>query len=120
MNTQQAFDIMVEHLRQQGRPSRDEVDGCQYRGPGGLKCAVGALIPDELYNKTLENNRIERMLTVFKHLFPQIQSVFSGIDTQFLDSMQTIHDCYEPERWESEFKLCAEEFGLNYTAPQGV
>ena len=118
MNTQQAFDIMVQHLRQQGRPSRDEVDGCQYRGPDGLKCAVGALIPDELYNERMESKNIYSLIKDGK--FPALTELFAGINIHVLSDLQDTHDFNEPARWEQLFKECAEEFGLNYTAPQGV
>lgn len=59
--TQQTFDMVVEHLITQGRPSRktDETGiGCLYRyelNGKMLKCAIGALIPDDLYDVSMEN-----------------------------------------------------------------
>lgn len=35
-------------------PSKQTYDICQYRGEGGCMCAVGALIPDELYDPKVE------------------------------------------------------------------
>jgi len=55
-SAQEVFDIVVNHLFTQGRPAYDGVQGCMYRAPDGLRCAVGVLIPDDLYDKALEKN----------------------------------------------------------------
>lgn len=54
MTPQQVFDRVVEHLATQGRASRaDSV--CLYRGPGGISCAAGCLIPDAEYRPFFED-----------------------------------------------------------------
>jgi hypothetical protein len=59
---QEAFDAMVNHLRRQGKPSQMVIDDgrlvCAYRGDDGCACAVGALIPDDQYNPTLERHSL--------------------------------------------------------------
>ena len=55
--TQKLFDAMLAHLRAQGKPAvarLDMIDKCLYRTDDGLKCALGALIPDELYQPGFE------------------------------------------------------------------
>ena len=42
---QEAFDKVVTHLVAQGKPSMDGLDCC-YKGPDGMKCAVGCLLPN--------------------------------------------------------------------------
>ena len=120
MNTQQAFDIMVQHLRQQGRPSRYDATGCRYRGPDGTKCAVGALIPDSLYRSGMEGLTIKSLVIEDRDVYGELCNLLDSIDLQLLEEMQTIHDHHTPANWERSFKECAEEFGLNYTAPQGA
>jgi len=39
---------MVEAIGKQGRPSVGDKDRCLYRGPDGLKCAAGHVIPDSM------------------------------------------------------------------------
>ena len=64
LTKQEAFDRMVAHLREQKAFSIRKLDladgetipGCAYRGEGGVKCAVGCLIPDELYSFEMENS----------------------------------------------------------------
>lgn len=58
MNRQEVFDTMLAHLRKQGRVAVIDGVGCAYRTPEGLKCAVGALIPDNLYNPNIENKSV--------------------------------------------------------------
>lgn len=48
LSYQRAFDIMLDHLRLQGQPAATPKGGCRYRFEG-LKCAVGAIIPDSKY-----------------------------------------------------------------------
>lgn len=47
---------VVLNLRKQGKQSNDpKLDGmCLYRGPGGLKCAAGWVLPDPYYRTDLE------------------------------------------------------------------
>lgn len=45
---------MSEHLFTQGRLSVGPGGQCLYRGPDGLKCAVGAIIPDSAYEPVIE------------------------------------------------------------------
>lgn len=54
MTPQDIFDRVCDHLAEQkGRAIAG--DGfCQYRAPNGLKCAVGALIPDHLYDPRMD------------------------------------------------------------------
>lgn len=54
---QQVFDIISQHLLKQRVKSVVNTpmkNICQYRTPNGLKCAAGALIPDEEYTKEMD------------------------------------------------------------------
>lgn len=55
---QEVFDVAVEGVILQGGPSTNTVGWCLYRGDGGRACAVGQLIPDDLYAPELEGNKI--------------------------------------------------------------
>jgi hypothetical protein len=48
MTAQEIFDEVTKHLFDQKAASLNEFGGCVYRGKDGFKCAVGALISDEL------------------------------------------------------------------------
>jgi hypothetical protein len=94
MDTQEAFTIMVTHLRQQGERS---VNGatCAYRGRDGQKCAVGPLIPDELYNVALEGYGV--------HCVALARVLPVDVDVEMLGAMQVVHDRMAPEHWERGF-----------------
>jgi hypothetical protein len=61
-SAQEVFDIVVNHLFTQGRPADDDVRGCMYRAPDGLRCAVGVLIPDDLYDTEFETNSSDKVI----------------------------------------------------------
>lgn len=45
---QELFDRISKHLLKQNERSAEHIGGaCRYRGDNGLKCAVGAIIPDK-------------------------------------------------------------------------
>lgn len=114
MNNQQAFDIMIQHLRQQGQPSKEEGSSrCLYRGPDGLKCAVGALIPDNIYSRHFEGLDIHDAATQY----PAIRKLFEGMDYTLLGAVQFTHDTYPVDKWEEAFRNLAQRFGLEYTTP---
>lgn len=54
---QEIFDLAFNGLRAQGfRKSKGE-KGCLYRGPDGLKCAIGHCIADSDYRSRFEGGR---------------------------------------------------------------
>ena len=62
MTPQEIYDTVAKHLFTQGKrsgvlwPTGDF--RCKYRGPDGTKCAVGVLIPDEVYDPDMEGHSI--------------------------------------------------------------
>lgn len=121
MNNQQAFNQMVEHLRKQKKRSYEEsISTCLYRGPNGLKCAIGALIPDELYREEMEGMAVTRLLINEQNKYPKLYELFEQVDSQFLSEMQDIHDFNPIEQWERRFELCAGDYNLDYTAPEAA
>lgn len=61
---------------------------CQYRGPNGLKCAIGHLIPDDGYSTIMEMNRVSnpRVLSALG-----LDNIFED-DIEFLCALQSSHD----------------------------
>jgi len=56
MTPQEMFDTAYLKIIQQGQKSMGSNDTCKYRGPRGLKCAIGHMIPDDLA-KAWDNRR---------------------------------------------------------------
>lgn len=66
--------------------------GCLYRGPHGMKCAAGHLIPDENYRPGMEGDPILLLLSSNPGLFGE--SV-TDEDTYFIYDMQQAHDSFK-------------------------
>jgi hypothetical protein len=56
IEAQELYDYIVEAIVKQGRPSVGDNDRCLYRGPDGLKCAAGHVIPDSMYSPVIMEN----------------------------------------------------------------
>jgi hypothetical protein len=116
MNTQEAFDAAVEHLRKQGKRSQSKYStDCLYRGPNGLKCAVGALIPDELYEKSYEG----RAIKVLVYTADNMSKLFRNVNIDMLVTLQRVHDCVPAEQWEHNFECIAKRYELTLTPSAG-
>lgn len=117
-------------LLKQGRrsvnPKND--DACMYRGDNGLKCAAGFLIPDELYDRSLEyqnitdlldedfaafssNDGAQTPLAKFRREFiPSLEERYGKLASdderrlliRHIRKLQRIHDEAHPENWETE------------------
>ena len=65
---QQIYDYICEKLEEQNCQSMeigansDKPQMCLYRNKDGKKCAVGHLIPDSLYDKSMEFNMLRGVL----------------------------------------------------------
>ena len=65
MEAQEIFDTVATHLLKQGRRAvnPDIPEMCHYRGAGGTACAVGVLIPDEVYDPMMEGRTVIGLLS---------------------------------------------------------
>jgi hypothetical protein len=100
MQKQEIFDKVATHLFTQGKQAMNG-EACQYRAEDGTMCAVGCLIPDEIYSPAIEN----RSWDDFQYASdPEMKKVYSalgsGKNLKLLDRLQSVHD--EAPNWESE------------------
>lgn len=133
MNRQEVFDTIVTHLRTQGKPARAAVGNCRYRmeDPNSgevLRCAIGCLIPDELYSPEMEGAGVTPLIfdAEFKgYELPEILINASADDRDFLSQLQRVHD--QGLSWdehgltkagEERMRQIANDFHLRYEAPQ--
>ena len=117
MTDQEVFDKVVTALRKQGRrssmmqphPEYGSQEICRYRGPRGVKCAAGHLIPDELYDEEMEgkdwNSIVEN--------WPSIAAL--NLPTDLVSEFQYIHDHHSIGDWETFWGVLAEKYSLAYT-----
>jgi hypothetical protein len=89
---QEIFDVVYLGLADQGfRPSisfNENVEGtkasCMYRGPDGLKCAAGHLIPDSAYTSDLEYTSASALMYFIDN--------FDESALNLIDTLQLAHD----------------------------
>ncbi len=105
MNNQQAFDHICDHLMTQRKQAMIH-ESCVYRDGNGLKCAVGCLIPDEIYIPEMESMQIARVCAVC----PEIKDV----SWQLLIDCQSVHDrCFDVGLWATELRKVATKHRLD-------
>ncbi len=105
---QEVFDQVAEHLLTQNKKSMDiEMDKlkCKYRSSSGLQCAGGCLIGDDEYKPAFDLHGQWSALLYYK-LVPREHG-------NLIQSLQTIHDTYEPEEWRRELIIFGSKYDLN-------
>lgn len=112
---QKLFDKAVTHLLTQMEQCIDEYGDCVYRGPNGLKCAIGALIDDAWYDaETLENLSLRSRCV--QATIAQSQgfdlSTLEEEDWLILAAVQSTHDERLPDEWKDKLTALAEEHNL--------
>jgi hypothetical protein len=131
MDRQAIFDKVKRHLLKQGCKSMEDDKSaitrwCMYRGPRGLKCAIGALIPDDLYDPAMEMKSIGQLLRSWEWGAAIEKatgaSSDSAADVGFLSKLQNVHDTAPTGPFflvhcQEELKSVATEFGLRWENP---
>jgi len=88
---QAAFDKAVELVIKQGAVCKNNDAVCLYRGPNGMKCAIGHLISDEQIAKY--NIRMNHYVEYFPStLLKEIINDDAYIVCEFLTGLQSAHD----------------------------
>ena len=111
MMTQKIFDIISVHLITQNERSLDEAGMCLYQNPRGLKCAVGALIPDAEYNVNMEGEYFSAL---------SFSNKFSDSDGQLISLLQKVHDHSPPSEWRTSLHILAKLYCLSTSGMDGV
>jgi hypothetical protein len=110
MGDQEIFNQVYLGLKAQGFKCSQSSSGygCVYRGTDGRKCAVGHLIPDELFNENLNTESV-RLVEVQRMLpFP-----VTGDNFLLLIDLQNAHDGgLDPEYMDICLRDVADGYGL--------
>lgn len=127
LTAQQIFDTVLTRLREQGQPSikinGTDIPSCLYRGPNGLKCAVGWLIPDNAYHSKFEIGVGGDSGVVTLSEGDDFAAALSagGVDVHehldLLSGLQMVHDDWKGRDgvFEAGMKQVAQSFNLTYT-----
>ena len=120
MTHQEIFDKVATHLLTQKKQAVSDEGVCLYRTPSGLSCAVGCLIPDDLYTPAIEtgtpgNWHGGEERHAGKHLAVILEAAgFVEGDMQLLRRLQTVHDNNATVTgWRSGLARAAEKFHLS-------
>lgn len=117
MTDQTMFDTVVAHLLTQNSVSVSTTGACVYRGPDNKKCAIGCIIPDEMYTVDLEGKEVN--LLVNNPLFSvELTTYLSQFNLGLLVRLQQIHDAHNPSSWYTKLEKVAAHFDLNFNPPK--
>ena len=108
--SQQVFNHVVKHLREQGAKCMVSRN-CRYRDwESGRACAVGCLIPEEVYQDDMEHCGVD-VLVEYADIDPRLRSVLEQ-HVNLLRDLQKIHDEDLVDDWEESFAVVAEKYNL--------
>lgn len=115
---QEHFDYVVSNLLKQNAKSTRENGGlCAYRGEHGRKCAAGWLIPDDKYDRAMDDGgtiggSFKRIVANFPDAIPE--ELRTGDGFGMVVRMQEIHDRGGgPSHWRERFSSLAADWGLS-------
>jgi hypothetical protein len=130
MTKQEIFDRVWNHLNAQGRAAAKQTPlgqgACQYRAKledgTVLSCAVGCLIPDELYDEKLEGQTVEMLYRTLMQS-PRVKAIWDVLGREnlgLLADLQSAHDnilkTVGLEFWRARMRDIASEFNLTVPA----
>lgn len=112
MTLQEFFDQAVGGVIRQGRRSVAENGKCLYRGPNGLKCAVGHCISDDEYDPLWDQDNGMGVWYISREV-----RYWSDDQVQLAGLLQEAHDDlsdgpYFVKHFHAECKGLAQQFGL--------
>lgn len=128
MDRQAVYNTVRDHLMKQGRRALNGIT-CAYRGEAGRTCAVGCLIPDALYDPTMEGHGavsvLDRSPELVAHLgiaavheAPGPSAASFGVpgpptqDVELLRDLQSVHDQMPVPEWPTRLAVVAQKWGL--------
>lgn len=108
---QKVFNVVYRHLMKQNKKSGSGIF-CRYRTKCGLRCAIGALIPNRLYHKDIEGSPVYDLLCINTDIRYHIKKRFGDCNMSLLDGLQKVHDEFEVDEWNEQLKFIAGEYKL--------
>lgn len=108
---QELFDTACRGVIQQGKKSVGNLNehfggGCLYRGPNGLKCAVGHCLTDKEYDPRMEGKVVESVFDYLDINRPKVK--------ELLTELQKCHDGANKRRFVQSFKEAARVVALRF------
>ena len=103
----ETFNKVKKHLLNQKERAMNSHGACSYFNDSGLKCAVGCLIPESLYESTIEGICIEDIIKNTDHF--KCNKELEKHDIELLKELQYIHDETPIEIWDYHLMILEEK-----------
>lgn len=118
MNSQEIFDVVAAHLLKQNAHSTTGRGDRAYRGEGGRQCAVGCLIPDDLYRPNLEGvSAMGLPDDVINYILgrrtDKDYNIAEARAVGLLRELQIVHDSSWPDVWRPVLRGVAHRYNLD-------
>lgn len=120
MSLKDLFNDVKTHMLKQGMKAIDEQGNCCYKTESGLKCAIGCLIPDNLYDLCFEGKGVGAVVGFsngnsdnypVRNYLMNKYSVDSFANMHYLlFKLQCIHDTMSETEWGFELDKLEAEF----------
>jgi hypothetical protein len=114
MGPQGVFNFVAAHLLRQRRRALNREGQCQYRAHDGSMCAVGCLIPDAYYDRSMEGRYVSDLAGCLHATQIGVRlGRFMLRHAALLDELQRVHDRCETPTWREHLVTVALRYGLN-------
>ncbi|WP_028210747.1 hypothetical protein [Paraburkholderia mimosarum] len=115
LETQGVFDYVVSHLLPQNAQATAPGSAkCMYRAPDGKRCAVGWLIPDDVYSPAFEFIGVRDLAAALAARdYGRRFAEFLFAHMPLLRELQGVHDARAPHEWPAALRAIAQHHGLN-------
>ena len=109
MTEQELFDRVAVHLLTQRATARSTTNpgACLYHAPDGKKCAIGVLIPDELYDFRFENRTVDALPVDVLEKLGLVGKIGLAL------ALQNVHDQCDVDNWVAYLDVVAEDHDLS-------
>lgn len=95
MTKQQMFDRVWQHFVVEKGPPSGDLTRCNYRDPSGAKCAMGLLIPDEMYAPVMEGRPAYAVLAGWPELHRLLMDGFDDVPIALWDLCHSLQNCHD-------------------------
>lgn len=112
LDNQTAFDRAAAHLLRQGAQALNTAGKCCYLASDGRQCAVGALIPGEMYRPEMEGHTFKTLLYVDREYRWGVNALLADVNIFLLQDLQYCHDNNGPPGWPYILRDIAERHQL--------
>ncbi|WP_322046021.1 hypothetical protein [Paraburkholderia sp. J67] len=118
LTRQDVFDVIAWRLLfQNARALGPDRIKNMYRAPDGKRCAIGWIIPDDLYSPEFESTGVRDIATTLAETEHGKEfAAFVGAHVAMLCDLQGLHDAYPPGEWPVRLCLIAQKYELAETA----